>query len=107
MEIKTTKKTVFEVDGSGDVIDFFVMSESEIASPMESGRRIIREGWHSQRIFKPKYDFESNAWIEGLDPVELQNKLQLIEEQENTPTDEELNAIAIMELSQLVLGGGE
>ncbi|KAA0560771.1 hypothetical protein F0342_21665 [Bacillus sp. CH30_1T] len=107
MENKTTNKTVFEVDASGDVIGFFIMSESEITLATEEGRRIIREGWHSQRIFKPKYDFESNTWIEGLDPVKLQNKLQFIEKQEKTPTDEELNAVAIMELTQLVLGGGE
>ena len=105
LEETTKQKVVFEVDASGDVIDFFIMSEKEITSALEKGRHIIRDGW-SQRIFKPKYDFESEQWIEGLDQTEMEDELQLIKNQLNTPSDEVLNAIAIMELTQLVLGGG-
>lgn len=78
------------------------MSDDEIEEAKNEGRNIITEPWQ-ESFFEHKYDFKTNTWVEGLTPEEVAQRHKALEEFNNRIPDEEMNAIAIMELSQIVL----
>lgn len=61
--------------------------------------------WGDRGFFMPKWDFERGDWIETLTAEEIAVKEQEIIEYQSQPSAEEMNAMAIMELTNLVLGG--
>lgn len=104
------KKQVFELNKDGTIKEYLLMSEEEIK---ESDKLIVTEGW-LESFFEPKWDFEQKKWIEGLSIEEIQRRKDKIIEQENQPTkieqlrqENEILAMAVMELSTIVLNGGK
>lgn len=79
---------------------------------------IITKPW-KEGIFTPKFDFQNGEWVEGLSteeitlqkekalndakPVPTIEKLQI--ENEKLRSESEMNALAIMELAEIILGG--
>ncbi len=61
----------------------------------------------SKRLFRPKWNYDLQEWEEGMSPEEVAEKETEIDQEQNKPSDDEMNAIAIMELTELILGGGE
>ncbi|WP_054859147.1 hypothetical protein [Gracilibacillus sp. JCM 18860] len=100
------RKEVFEVDGQGFIIENYPYSEKEIQNAIDNGKSIITKGWQDLRLFKPKWDFETEQWIEGLTSEEIAEREALIAEQQSVLPDQDLNAIALMELASTVYEGG-
>ncbi|MBM7605977.1 hypothetical protein JOC75_004005 [Metabacillus crassostreae] len=71
----------------------------------EIPKNVTLKSWEGKRLFSPKFDEELDEWIEGLSPEEVQLCLIEIEKQQNVTGPEEMNAMAIMELTNLILGG--
>ncbi|MFC4387527.1 hypothetical protein ACFOZ1_06830 [Gracilibacillus marinus] len=96
----------FEINSNGEIVEYLFLSDKDIYNARANGRIIITKNWINQRLFMPKWDFKNEIWIEGLTEEEV-NKFenQIIEHQETT-SESEMNAIAIMELAQIVYGGG-
>ena len=78
------------------------MTLEEFKEALENGRKLITLPW-KEPLFQPKYDFETDTWVEGLSAEETAQRELEIEQFNNRIPDEEMNAIAIMELSQIVL----
>jgi hypothetical protein len=64
-------KSVIEVNDQGEIMEYYTMSDEEINEALGEGRNIISEPWQ-EPFFEPKYDFELNAWVEGLTPEEVE-----------------------------------
>ncbi|NBJ71350.1 MULTISPECIES: hypothetical protein [Clostridia] len=99
-----TKTEVIEVDAEGEIIDNHLMDSDEINEAVNEGRFIVKNGW-TNRLFHPKFDHLSKKWVEGLTVEEIKNKQIEIEDQHSKPLDGEMNAIALMELTESILGG--
>lgn len=92
--------TVILIDEEGFFVEPVSLEEGgEIPS------NVILSDWGSKRLFKPKFDTQLGEWVEGLSPDELNLRLTEVEEQKGTHSKDELNALAIMELTEIVLGG--
>lgn len=69
-------------------------------------------GWGDRKFFDPKWDFELEDWVEGLPPEEVIAREEELQNQTQDPLtfqklneENEMNALAIMELAQISLGG--
>lgn len=60
-----------------------------------------------KRLFEPKWDFDKQEWTEGLSENEVAEKEAAIEKEQNKFSDEEMSALAILELGKLLMGEGE
>lgn len=104
------KKVIFEVNLNGELIDIDELSEEEVKKARKEGKHIVTFGWHGKRLFKPKFNFELNDWVEGLSPEEIAERESEINnppisEIEQLKKGNEMNAIAILELTSFILGG--
>lgn len=72
-------KQVFEVDGNGKIVEVYMMTDEEIE---ESSKTLVIKDWQGERLFEPKWNFETEEWEEGLSTEEIQRREQEIEEQE-------------------------
>lgn len=97
--------SVIEVDGEGNILEYYLMSDEEINEAIAKGRHIITKDWGDKRMFKPRYDFSTNQWIESLTDEEIE-ELEERNKHEIRLSDSELNAVAIMELGKLIMDGG-
>lgn len=105
---------IFEVNENGEVIENYSWDAYQINEALDEGRYIVQQGWQDKRLFSPVWDFESGDWVEGLSEIELhQRELEIIE-QENQPNEyeqlkqeNEMLAMAVMELSSFMLKGGK
>lgn len=86
------------VNGDGLIIENYIAREEDA----------LHDNWIivpiPEGLFTPMWDFENKKWIEGLSPDEVKHKRNEINDFNSRVTDEEMNAIAIMELTQMVLG---
>lgn len=105
---------VFEVDDDGNIVENFIWSTYEINEAVDEGRNIVKHGWEGKRLFSPRWDFILEEWTEGLSEDELQQRELKIIEHDNQSNrfallseENEMLAMAIMELSSLILEGGE
>ncbi|WBX80115.1 hypothetical protein PD280_21350 [Virgibacillus salarius] len=99
--------SVIEVNESGEIIDHLLMTNEEIETAGSNGRFIITHGWEERRLFLPIFNFEISDWEEGLSPEEVALKEEEIQQNKSHPSKEDMNAIATMELAEMVVGGGE
>ncbi|MBO0962386.1 hypothetical protein J1P26_22040 [Neobacillus sp. MM2021_6] len=89
----------FRVNELGKPID--VLESNEDKDPM------VLEGW-TDSFYDPMYDFENETWFEGMSEEEIdliKNTQQQPSELETIKQESQLNAMAIMELTELLLGG--
>ncbi|MEH7236748.1 hypothetical protein [Bacillus sp. JJ1562] len=79
----------------------------EVLSEYEESEFVV-PGWEGS-LCLPIYDFELKQWKEGLSPEELDQRRQELNVQplslEQVQAENELNALAIMELAEMILGG--
>jgi hypothetical protein len=102
------RKECFEVDENGRIIEVYFYTFEEIEDEISKGKRIIEFGW-TDIIYTPKFDFGANKWVEGL----TQEEIDTIQQNQPPPgptlselkEENRLNALAIMELTELFLGG--
>lgn len=103
---------VHVVDDDGHIVERYPSNIKLDVDP----KYIITKKWEDV-IFRPRFDWDLNDWVEGLTPAEVVvrkekalNQAQvptlesLIEENKNLKEESKMNAIAIMELAQMVLG---
>lgn len=113
MDYSRKKIEVFEVDNNGSIVENYLYDAHEINEAIDDNRTIIQSGW-DKRLFEPKWDFESKEWIEGLSEEEVAHEEEEINNNENKPTEldlikqeNEMFAMAIMELTSYIMKGGE
>lgn len=93
------------VDDDGNYLDEVVIPETdEIGNPLPVPPNHFTPNY-TKRLFTPKWDFELGEWVEGLTPEEVAERETEINKVGNRPTDEDINAMAIMELTALLMGG--
>ena len=107
------KIEVYEVSDDGSIIENYLWDAYEINEAISEGRYIIQFGWQD-RLFEPRWGFEQEKWVEGLSNEEVRQREQEIIERENEPTEleklkqeNEMLAMAVMELSTFMLNGGK
>lgn len=66
---------------------------------------IVLKGWEGKMLFKPKFDSDLDDWVEGLPDEEVSKLQAILQEQQNQISPEDMNAMAIMELTEMILGG--
>lgn len=93
------KVNAFVIDEQGYITEYILVLPYDVLE-----RNIIKESW-TQRLFVPRWDYENSVWIEGLSPEEVAIREQEINNQNQQIPDEEMNAMAILELSNIILGG--
>lgn len=113
MDYSREKIEVFEVDEQGSIIDNYLYDAYEINEAIDEGRLIIQQAW-VDRLFIPKWDFESETWVEGLSKDEVDSREQEILEHQDKPSEidlikqeNEMLAMAVMELSTHMMKGGK
>ncbi len=89
----------YEVDSDGYILNVIAVLPYDVLQ-----KYTIKESW-TQRLFVPKWDFENSFWVEGLTPEEVAIREQEINDQKQQIPDEEMNGMAILELSNIILGG--
>lgn len=97
----------WEIDQSGNIVEHYLMDNEEIQEARDEGKFIITKSWDNP-FFKPKYDFTLDDWVEGLTQEEIDElknnqpppELTL----EDLKRENEINALAIMELAEMLLG---
>ncbi|MDQ0228406.1 hypothetical protein [Metabacillus niabensis] len=99
MQDFSTKINAFVVDEQGYIIEYILVLPYDVLE-----RNVIKVIWN-QRLFVSKWDFENSLWIEGLTPEEVAIREQEINDQKQQIPDEEMNGMAILELSNIILGG--
>lgn len=99
MQDFSTKINAFVVDEQGYIIEYILVLPYDVLE-----RNVIKESWN-QRLFVPKWDYENSLWIEGLSPEEVAIREQEINDQKQQIPGEEMNGMAILELSNIILGG--
>lgn len=86
------------VNDEGTIIECYMVRKEDA----------IHDNWITEPIpeglFEPTWNFQQKKWVEGLKPEIVELKKREINEFNKRISDEELNAIAIMELTQIVLG---
>lgn len=92
------KVNAFVIDEQGYITEYILVLPYDVLQ-----KNIIKESW-IQRLFVPRWDYENSLWIEGLSPEEVAIREQEIDDQKQQITDEEMNAMAILELSNIILG---
>lgn len=102
------------VDDRGFVIDEVVVEEYDaqgkpISDPVPDN--YIPPNY-TKRLFTPRWDFTSQEWVEGLSTEEVAAKEREISgeskpsELDRLRQENEMNAMAMMELAELVMEGG-
>ncbi|MGM8212645.1 hypothetical protein ACLIBH_12430 [Virgibacillus sp. W0430] len=96
---------VYLIDSNGFVVDTYNSNFPFDADP----DYLILKGWDA-RLFKPK--FTNGEWIEGLTASELQQREeetvnQKLSDMEKLKQDNDMLAMAVLELSQTILNGGK
>ncbi|MGN7938495.1 hypothetical protein [Metabacillus sp. 22489] len=99
MQDFSTKINAFVVDEQGYISEYILVLPYDVLE-----RNVIKESWN-QRLFVPKWDYENSLWIEGLSPEEVAIREQEINDQKQQIPGEEMNGMAILELSNIILGG--
>lgn len=99
MQNFSQKLNAFVVDEQGYIIEYILVLPYDVLE-----RNVIKESW-TQRLFVPKWDYVNSLWVEGLTPDEVAIREQEINEQKQQIPDEEMNGMAILELSNIILGG--
>jgi hypothetical protein len=90
------KRLCFEVNSEGKIIECFSYSDKEIEAAEEEGRLIVDFVWESS-LYKPKFDFELNQWIESMTQEEIELMKQEAEKTqiESEVLKEEINEAKI------------
>lgn len=91
----------YRVDESGKPTEILVDNEQEDPS--------VITGWGPETsLFDPIYDFVSKTWREGMSAEETESILNRPRESteiEELNVENRMNAMAIMELAEILLGG--
>ncbi|PAD70891.1 hypothetical protein CHH83_01450 [Bacillus sp. 7586-K] len=93
------KVNAYVIDEQGYISEYILVLPYDVLQ-----KNIIKESW-TQRLFVPKWDYVNSLWVEGLTPDEVAIREQEINEQKQQIPDEEMNGMAILELSNIILGG--
>lgn len=96
-------KEYVKVDANGLPIDNQILRDDEVTEG-------FYPSWQQQEDkiwWKPKYDFTLNKWVESITEEEKNQIPQSKEptEMEILKAENEMNAMAIMDLAKIVLGG--
>lgn len=86
---------VYKVNSDGFIEETY---DSRIGFEVENPELIITKGW-DKRLFMPKFDFKLGEWVEGLTESEVEEKENEILNQQNRPSESNMNALAILELA--------
>lgn len=101
-------KQVFEVDENGKIIEIYLMSDEEIE---QSDKVLITQDWQETRLFEPRWNFDTEKWEEGLTEEEIQELENGVNEQtltlEDVKQEQEMLALAMFEMIETILQGGE
>lgn len=106
---------LIKVDENGyeiDVITFHTVDKN--GNEVEIPQNYIHP--YDNGFFTPRWDFNKNIWVEGLSEIELLDRNAELETQQSHPfstnesvnalkVENEMNALSILELSNLLLGG--
>lgn len=91
----------YRVDESGKPIEILVDNEDKDPT--------VIPGWGPEiSFFDPIYDFELKAWREGMSAEDIDsilNRPREATEIEKLNEENRMNAMAIMELAEIILGG--
>ncbi|WP_191556454.1 hypothetical protein [Metabacillus idriensis] len=87
------------VDSAGKIIDSVLLSDNQSVPENHV------KPWGDQGFFEPKWDFERGDWIEGLTPEEVERKRNENLASLADPGPEEMNSMAILELTKMIFGG--
>jgi hypothetical protein len=87
------------VNDQGEVIETVLLPDDQ--SVPENHFR----SWGNRGFFVPIWDFEKSEWIESLTAEEIAAIKEEIADSQNQITADEMNGIAILELSNLIFGG--
>ena len=108
MDHSLIQKEVYLVNQEGKIIEYLLMTDSEITEARNEGKLVIKKGWSEKRLFEPKWDFDGEEWVEGLTEEEVQEREQEIIQQQSQLNDADMQALAILELAMEIekLKGG-
>ncbi|KEZ51328.1 hypothetical protein [Metabacillus indicus] len=87
------------VDSDGKIIDSVLLQDYE---PVPENHV---KPWGDRGFFEPKWDFERGDWIEGLVSDEVERKRNENLASQRDPGPEEMNSMAILELTNMIFGG--
>ncbi|MCM3599014.1 hypothetical protein M4D55_25075 [Metabacillus idriensis] len=87
------------VDATGKIIDSVLLTDNQKIPENHF------KPWGDQGFFVPIWSFERNKWIESLTAEEIAVKKEEITNSQNEVSSEEMNAMAILELTNLIFGG--
>lgn len=92
------------INGEGNIIDEVAVEDVDKHGDIKYVYPNYITPNYEKRLFVPKWDFEKEDWVEGLTPEEVATREEEIENMNNKISGEEMNAIAIMELAQIIMG---
>ena len=111
MDYSREKIEVFEVDKQGNLLESYIWDAYEIDNAIAEGKIIIQHGWGGS-MYEPTWDFKKQEWVHGISEEEIQRREQDRLNQDNQPSElevakkeNEMLAMAVMELSSFLLGG--
>lgn len=101
-EVGVIMKEYVKIDTNGRPIDRELLDENE---KIPEGFVLSWQYQEDKTWWSPIHI--DGIWVENLTDEKITERLQEIKEQKNKPSDEEMNAIAIMELAEMTMLGGK
>jgi hypothetical protein len=82
-------KPCWEIDAIGNIIEHYLFTDKEIEVARNEGRKIVDFPW-TDILFTPKFDINTNAWVDGKSQKEIDLIKQQMEQAIVVKTNEQL-----------------